>query len=79
MCLRNYISDSEAAMADVSAEHAHTDHRTDAEEATLVAEGCHLSRLQKLDLLAVVAKKLVEWNPKEPSFFVEARLCNQVH
>ena len=27
--------------------------------------------LGKWELLAVVAKKLVEWNPKEPGFFVE--------
>jgi tetratricopeptide (TPR) repeat protein len=27
--------------------------------------------LKKWELLAVVAKKLVEWNPKEPGFFVE--------
>lgn len=27
--------------------------------------------LKKWDLLAVVAKKLVEWNPNEPGFFVE--------
>jgi len=27
--------------------------------------------LKKWDLLAVVAKKLTEWNPKEPAFFVE--------
>ena len=27
--------------------------------------------LKKWDLLAVVAKKLTEWNPKEPGFFVE--------
>ena len=27
--------------------------------------------LKKWDLLAVVAKKLAEWNPKEPGFFVE--------
>jgi len=27
--------------------------------------------LEKWELLAVVAKKLTEWNPKEPAFFVE--------
>jgi tetratricopeptide (TPR) repeat protein len=27
--------------------------------------------LKKWDLLAVVAKRLTEWNPKEPGFFVE--------
>ena len=27
--------------------------------------------LQKWDLLAVVAKRLAEWNPKEPGFFIE--------
>ena len=27
--------------------------------------------LRKWELLAIVAKKLTEWNPKEPSFFVD--------
>ena len=27
--------------------------------------------LKKWDLLAVVAKRLTDWNPKEPGFFVE--------
>ena len=27
--------------------------------------------LKKWDLLAVVAKRLAEWNPKEPGFFIE--------
>jgi hypothetical protein len=27
--------------------------------------------LKKWELLAVVAKKLAEWNPEEPGFFVE--------
>jgi hypothetical protein len=27
--------------------------------------------LKKRDLLAVIAKRLTEWNPKEPGFFIE--------
>ena len=27
--------------------------------------------LKKWDLLAVVAKRLADWNPKEPGFFIE--------
>jgi hypothetical protein len=37
----------------------------------LVARVAIYHGLEKWDLLAVVAKKLTEWNPKEPGFFVE--------
>jgi tetratricopeptide (TPR) repeat protein len=37
----------------------------------LVARLAIYHGLKKWDLLAVVAKKLVEWNPQEPGFFVE--------
>src|SRR5678816_839591 len=37
----------------------------------LVARAAIYHGLKKWDLLAVVAKKLTEWNPKEPGFFVE--------
>ena len=37
----------------------------------LVARLAIYHGLKKWDLLAVVAKKLTEWNPKEPGFFVE--------
>jgi tetratricopeptide (TPR) repeat protein len=39
--------------------------------------------LRKWDLLAVVAKRLMEWNPKEPGFFIElayaARRAESIH
>ena len=37
----------------------------------LVARLAIYHGLKKWKLLAVVAKKLTEWNPKEPAFFVE--------
>ena len=37
----------------------------------LVARLAIYHGLKKWELLAVVAKKLAEWNPKEPGFFVE--------
>ena len=37
----------------------------------LVARAAIYHGLENWELLAVVAKKLAEWNPKEPGFFVE--------
>ena len=38
---------------------------------TLLARLAIYHGLEKWELLALVAKRLTEWNPKEPGFFVE--------
>ena len=49
----------------------------------LVARLAVYHGLKKWELLAAVAKRLTEWNPKEPGFFVElayaTRRCESIH
>lgn len=49
----------------------------------LVARLATYEGLKNCDLLAVVAKRLAEWNPKEPRFFVElayaTRCAESIH